>query len=108
VGLLRPHYPNDDVLFPNRMKAEPYDFGAPEDAEWYIDEIVGHRWKGRSIDLLVKWNLGESTWEPLANCNELAALDAYLTLLDVKDWQDLPRRVTEMSRRNMCHMMRAK
>ena len=108
MGLLRPHYPNNNILFPNRMKAEPYDFGTPEDTEWYVDEIVGHRWKGRSIDLLVKWNLGESTWEPLANCNELAALDVYLTLLDIKDWQDLPRRVTETSRRNTCHTTRAK
>jgi hypothetical protein len=99
VGLLRPHYPNDDALFPNRKKAEPYDFGAPENAEWYVDEIVGHRWKARSLEFLVKWNMGDSTWEPLANCDELEALDAYLTLMNVKEWQELPRRVTTTSRR---------
>ena len=98
VGLLRPHYPNGDALFPNRMRAEPYDFGTPEDAEWFIDEIVGHRWKGKSIELLVKWNLGDSTWEPLINCNKLAALDTYLTLMDVKEWQHLPKRVMKTSR----------
>ena len=94
VSLLRPHYPNDDVLFPNRMKAEPYDFGTPEDAEWYVNEIVRHCWKGRNIEFLVKWNLGDSTWESLSNCNELAAMDGYLMLMDVRDWQELPRKVT--------------
>jgi hypothetical protein len=34
VNLLRPHHANDDVLFPSRMSPEPYDFGAPSDAEW--------------------------------------------------------------------------
>jgi hypothetical protein len=43
VSLLRPHHPNDDVLFPNRRKAEPYDFGAPEDTKWYMDKIVRHQ-----------------------------------------------------------------
>jgi hypothetical protein len=35
VSLLRPHHPNG-------RKAEPHNFGAPEDAEWYVDEIIGH------------------------------------------------------------------
>ena len=99
MSLLRPHHTNDDVLFPNRKKAEPYDFGAPEGAEWYVDEIIGHRWVGRNIEFLVKWNLGDSTWEPLANCDELEALDNYLMLMDVKEWQDLPKRVMMMSQR---------
>ena len=99
VSLLRLHHANDDALFPNRKKEEPYDFGAPEGAEWYVDEIIGHRWIGRNIEFLVKWNLGDSTWEPLANCDELEALDNYLMLIDVKEWQDLPKRVTMMSQR---------
>jgi hypothetical protein len=33
VSLLRPHQPNDDALFPNRKRAELYDFGAPDDAK---------------------------------------------------------------------------
>ena len=37
--------------------------------------------------------------EPLANCDELEALDNYLTLMDVKEWQDLPKRVTTTSQR---------
>ena len=87
------------MLFPNRKKAEPYDFGAPDGAEWHVDEIVGHNWKGRNIEFLVKWNLGDSTWEPLTNCNELEALDAYLTLMNVKEWQELPKKAMTPSRR---------
>jgi hypothetical protein len=98
VALLRPHSHNDDALFPNRKRAEPYDFGAPEDAEWYVDEIVGHQWKGRSVEFLVKWNMGDSTWEPLGHCNELVALDDYMTLMGVENWQDLPKRLTKTSR----------
>jgi hypothetical protein len=47
VGLLRPHVPNDDVLLHNRKKADLYDFGAPEDAKWSVNKIVGHKWKGK-------------------------------------------------------------
>jgi len=99
VSLLRPHNSNEDVLFPSRRKAQPYDFGAPDETEWYVDEIISHHWKGRNIEFLVKWNLGDSTWEPVSNCNELEALDNYLMLSDIKRWQDLPKRVTMTSRR---------
>jgi hypothetical protein len=91
ITLLRPHSPNDDALFLNRKKAEPYDFGAPESAEWYVDEIVGHQWKGWNMEFLVKWNMGDSTWEPIVHCNKLAALDDYLMLLGIGRWQDLPK-----------------
>ena len=100
VNCLRPYRSNDDTLFPGREKAEPYDFGAPGDAEWYVDEIVGHRWKGRNIEFLVKWNLGDSTWEPIGNYNKLAALDGYLTLMDIKDWQELPKKAMKMPQAN--------
>ena len=36
------------------------------------------------MEFLVKWNLGNSTWEPLGNCNELIALDDYLMLMNVR------------------------
>jgi hypothetical protein len=46
VSLCRPHHPNNDVLLlPNRRKAEPYNFSAPEDTEWYIDKIIGYQQK---------------------------------------------------------------
>jgi len=99
MSLLRPHNSNNDVLFPSRRKAQLYDFSPPDESEWYVDKIVGHHWKGRNIEFLVKWNLGDSTWEPESNCNELEALDNYLTLSDIKRWWDLPKRVTMMSQR---------
>jgi hypothetical protein len=92
VSLLRPHQPNNDALFLNRKRAEPYDFGTPDDAKWTVDKLVGHQWKGRKVEFLMKWNLGDSTWEPLENCNELAILDNYWMLMDVKDWKELPKK----------------
>jgi hypothetical protein len=93
VSLLRPHHPNDDALFPNRHTPEAYDFGAPDDTEWYVEEITAHRWVGRNVQFEVKWSLGDTTWEPLANCNELAALDLYLLLMGISDWRSLQRHV---------------
>jgi len=97
VSLLRPHNTNDDALFHSRRKVQLYDFSTLDETEWYVNEIVSHCWKGRDIEFLVKWNLGDSTWEPVSNCNELEALDNYLMLSNVKRWQDLPKRVMMMS-----------
>lgn len=97
-ALLRPHEANDDALFPGREARKFYDFGAPDDGEWMVDEIVGHRWKGRAVEFLVHWTLGDHTWEPLANCEELQALDDYLALMGVEHWRALPRRVAPAAR----------
>jgi len=99
ISLLRPHSPNNNALFPNRRKAQPYDFGTPDEMEWNVDEIISHCWTGRKIEFLMKWNLGDSTWEPLTNCNGLEALDNYLMLNNIKNWWNLPKRVTVMSQR---------
>jgi hypothetical protein len=93
VGLLRPHEPNDDALFPNRASVDAYDFGAPDDVEWIVDELDSHRWNGKDLEFQVRWNAGEMTWEPLESCKELAALDQYLMLMGVKHWWQLPRKV---------------
>jgi hypothetical protein len=42
VSLLWPYHPSDDVMFLNRVHPEPYDFGAPDDQEWFVDKILGH------------------------------------------------------------------
>jgi hypothetical protein len=63
VGLLRPHQPNDDVMFPNRMSIDTYDFGASNDAQWLVDEISAHRWQSNKLCLQVQWNLADiSLW----------------------------------------------
>ena len=92
ASLLKPHYPSSDSAFPNRLQPEPYDFGVTEDHEWFVDEIIGHRWKGKKIEYEVRWSLGDTTWETHTNCNQLAALDRYLELKGVTDYSKLPRR----------------
>ena len=84
VSLLWPYNTSNNALFPNRMQSKPYNFGALDDQEWFIDKILGHRWDGRDLNLEVRWSLGDTTWEPLANCKDLAALDRYLELQGVK------------------------
>ena len=42
IGLLRLHEPNDNALFPNRASVDAYDFGAPDDAKWIVDELDSH------------------------------------------------------------------
>jgi hypothetical protein len=93
IGLLRPHEPNDDAPFPNRASVDAYNFGAPDDAEWIVDELDSHRWDSKDLKFQVRWNAGEMTWEPLESCKDLAALDRYLTLMGVKHWRQLPRKV---------------
>ena len=92
VSLLRPYQPSNDALFPNRAHPEPYDFGAPDDAEWFVDELLGHRWDGKKLELQVRWSLGDTTWETLASCKDLEALDKYLELQGVKRPAQLSRR----------------
>jgi hypothetical protein len=93
-SLIRPHVANNDELFPRRDVHAHYDFGENDEPEWFVDEIIAHQWKGNNdLELQVKWTLGDVTWEPLASCKELEALDAYLELRGVKRTRDLPRRV---------------
>jgi hypothetical protein len=49
ASLLRPFEPNDDSIFPSRESKRFYDFGMPDDEEWMVDEIVGHKFIGWSI-----------------------------------------------------------
>jgi hypothetical protein len=91
---LRPAVPNDDQIFPKRDAQYAYDYGEADDMEWGVDQILSHRWKGRSVEFLVKWTLGDTTWEPLRGVDELEALDRYLELFGLKgsEWRKLPRR----------------
>ena len=46
--------------------------------EWLVKEITSHRWlNSKELELKVRWMLGDTTWEPLASCKDLKALDAY-------------------------------
>ena len=68
-----------------------YDFGVAEELKWFVHEILAHQWTSQdSLEFQVKWTLGDITWEPLAECKELQALDEYLDLCGVKWPRDFP------------------
>jgi len=91
ASLIRRHIANNNDLFPCCDTTPFYDFGAEGDQEWLIDEIIAHRWsEAKDLELQVKWTLGDVTWEPLASCKELEALDSYLELRGVTRSHDLP------------------
>ena len=84
ASLIRWHIANNNNLFPHREANSFYDFSTEEEQEWLIDEIIAHRWSdAKDLELQVKWTLGDVTWEPLASCKELEALDSYLELRGV-------------------------
>ena len=91
VSRLRRHEPNNDELFPHRDSKLFYDFGEPDETEWFVDEIKAHRWTGNKIEFSVQWNLGDTTWEPYENCKDLEALQNYLDLAGITNWRKLPR-----------------
>lgn len=92
VSLLRPYNATNDALFPNRVHPEPYDFGTPEEGEWFVDEIIGHRWINDVLEFQVRWSLGDTTWEDLKTCNPLQVMDRYLELQGVKRPKQLAKR----------------
>ncbi|KAK0223800.1 hypothetical protein IW262DRAFT_1234867, partial [Armillaria fumosa] len=83
VSLLRPYHASNDSLFPNHAQPEPYDFSAGDETEWFVDEVVGHRWSDCKLELQIQWSLGDTTWEPLSSCKDLAALDRYLEIMNI-------------------------
>lgn len=91
VNLLRPYVETDSILFPNRSRPEPYDFGATPDAEEFVDSIWSHTWKGNKILFEVWWSLGDITLEPYSTVSKLKALDEYFATQNVSKWQDLAR-----------------
>jgi hypothetical protein len=102
VSRLHPFKKNDDKIYPKREVRAYYDFGDAEDEEWLVDDILAHRWEGNKVSFLVQWNLGDTTWKPYNECNELVALDRYLELLgiDDDDWKKLLRRSSTINHSN--------
>ncbi|KAK0447153.1 hypothetical protein EV421DRAFT_1706906, partial [Armillaria borealis] len=91
VSLLWPYIESDTVLFPDRKKPELYDFGAPDNAEEFVEGIEGHEWKSNSLFFHVHWALGDLTVEPYSKCKALKALDDYLAVVGVSDSKSLPK-----------------
>ena len=59
----------------------------PDDDEWLVDEIMGHRFVGKSIKFNVQFTAGDHTWEPYAHVKDLESLDHYYVLMGVAHWQ---------------------
>jgi hypothetical protein len=86
------HEPNDKPTFPGREANTFYDFGEDPDHEAQVCEILGHTWVQDTIWFKVKWELGDTTWEPLEHCNDLIQLDQCLTLQNAVNVKDLPKK----------------
>jgi hypothetical protein len=92
VSLLRPYQALDDTMFPNRAHPEPYDFGAADGQEWFVDKLICHRWTDEDqLEFKVRWSLGDTTWEVHEVCKRLEALGRYLELHGIKCPANLPR-----------------
>src|SRR6266705_868340 len=106
VSRLALHEPNDSTTFPGREVNIFYDFREDPDCKAQVREILGHTWAQDSIWFKVKWELGDTTWEPLENCNELVHLDEYLTLQNAADVNDLPKREDKALSVSLCSQNR--
>ena len=80
TNLVQPYVKNNDSLFPKWDTNTCYDFGNNDGQEWFIDEILAHKWANDDLELQVKWTLGNVTWEPISSRKDLEALDKYLEL----------------------------
>ncbi|KIJ57521.1 hypothetical protein HYDPIDRAFT_104139, partial [Hydnomerulius pinastri MD-312] len=86
---------NDNELFPKRDAQTFYDFGQANEAEWLVNKILAHRWCGHKVEFLVKWNMGDSIWEPHDHCKDFEALDNYLELQGAPEVRLLPRAASQ-------------
>ena len=59
--------------------------------QYLVHSIRNHRWIGRRVEFLVRWQLGDSTWETYQECKTLSALDEYLERTKIAHWRELPQ-----------------
>jgi hypothetical protein len=63
VSLLRPYIASSDAMFLDKVQPEPYDFGAPNNQEWFVEDIMGHQWeKGNKLtnlklEVRIEWHI---------------------------------------------------
>ena len=91
MSVIWAHIANDDERFPCCDMQSYYDFSAADEPEWFINEILAHCCVSKhDLEFQVHWTLGDVTWEPMASCKELEALDAYLELRRATRPHNLP------------------
>ena len=79
LSVLRPYVINDNTHFPKRETRVNVDIRTDPEEEWIVHSIEDHRWSP-GLKFLVRWELGDASWEPLKVVDELEALDHYLEL----------------------------
>ena len=82
--MLHPYVVSDDDQFPKRETCVNVDIGADPNEEWVVCSIEDHHWSP-DLKFLVRWELGDASWEPLKVVDELEALDHYLELEGVSN-----------------------
>ena len=92
ISRLAPYEPNNTALFPGQEVHTFYDFGEDPNREAYVCEILDHAWVKKDLWFKVKWELGDMTWEPQENCEELAHINDYLALQNVQEIESLPKK----------------
>ena len=80
INLVRPYVENNNSLFQKWEADTYYNFGNNDKQEWFVDEILAHKWANDGLELQVKWTLGDVKWEPISSCKDLEALDKYIEL----------------------------
>ena len=94
MGLVQMFVTNNNELFPKQDVKSFYDFGQDDEQEWLVEEITSHHWSNsKELKLEVRWTLGDTTWEPLASCRDLKALDLYLELRGIAHPCNLPKHI---------------
>jgi hypothetical protein len=92
ISLLWTHHASNNLMFLNWVQLEQYDFGMPDNQEWFMEELIGYQWtEDDNPEFEVWWSLGDTTWEPLSSCKDLEALDRYLELQGIKRPFQLPK-----------------
>src|SRR5258707_220793 len=82
--------PNDSLIFPGQAAQIFYDFGDDPKREYQVSEIVTHTWDvDNCLWFHIKWGIGNLTWEPLSNVDDITVLDEYLTLQDIDKVENL-------------------
>lgn len=89
ADLLKPYRTNDESLFPDRYAPTPQDIVVDGAAEYEVEDILDHSYRGphKTLHFLINWvgyPMEYNTWEPedlVVNCPKV--LDNYLTRINL-------------------------
>ncbi|GAA5974798.1 hypothetical protein JCM11641_007268, partial [Rhodosporidiobolus odoratus] len=77
---LKRYIPNDALLHSTREPPRPEPIDVEGEKEYVVEAIVDEKGKGRKQRFLVKWEGypdSDSTWEPLGNVEDTAAMEVW-------------------------------